>query len=80
MEFNFVLKFILRRFPPGNWVPLGRTVEGGLKNADFFTGVQCPLLHILLINAAIITGTVSSGNVVFRREEWDAFTSAHHSL
>ena len=51
MDFYYILVSILRRFPPGKWVPLGQMVEGGSKNADLFTGGQWPLLHILLINA-----------------------------
>ena len=55
-------------------------MEGGSKNADFFTGVQWPLLHILLINESIISDTALSEDLVMLREGWDTFTSAHPSM
>ena len=56
--------------------------DGGrwLKNADFFTGVQWPLLHVFLINLAIISDTALSEDLVFLKEGLDEFTSAHPSL
>ena len=54
MEFYINNIYILRRFPPGKWVSLGRTVKGGSKMDNFFTGAQCHLLQILLINASIL--------------------------
>ena len=80
MQFYSLLTSILRRFPPGKWVPLGQTMEGGSKNAEFFTGVQWPLLHVLLINAPIISDTVLSEDLVLLRVGWDTFTSAHPSM
>ena len=42
MDFYSIIKPILRPPPPpGKWVPLGKTSEGGSKNADLFT----PALH-----------------------------------
>ena len=54
MDFYSILISILRRFPPGKWVPLGQTVEGGSKQSDLFIGIRWPPLLILMINAAII--------------------------
>ena len=47
-------------------------VEGGFKNFHFFTGVQCHLLWILLINASIIDGIAFSEDIFFCREGWEA--------
>ena len=71
MGFYSILISILRRFLPGKWVPLGQTVEDGSKNADFFTGVQWPLLHVLLIYVAIISDTSLSEDLALLREGWD---------
>ena len=71
MGFYYILISILRRLPPGKWVPLGQTAEGDYKNYDFFTGVQWPLLHVLLINAAIISDTTLSEDLVLLRYGWD---------
>ena len=56
--------------------------DGGrrIKHSDFFIGVQWTLLHVLLINVAIIYDTALSDYVVFRREGWDEFTSTHPYL
>ena len=35
MNFYSIIISILRRFPPGKWVPLGQTVEGGQKNPTY---------------------------------------------
>ena len=80
MDFYSILISILRRFPPGKWVPLSQTVEVGSKNAYFFTGIQWPLLDVLLINTVIISGNTLSEYVVFFREGWDEFTNAHPSI
>ena len=49
MYFYSIVISILRRFPPGKWVPLGQTVEDESKFSDFFTGFICPMLHFLMI-------------------------------
>ena len=56
--------------------------DGGkrLKNAEFFTGIQCPLLQILLINVAIIFDNGLSEDLVLLRLVWDSFNSAHPSI
>ena len=54
MELYLVLKSILCRFSPVKWLQLGRMLGGGLKNAKLSTSVLWTLIHILLINAAII--------------------------
>ena len=80
MDFFYIIISILRWFPPGKWVPLGKTVEGGSKHLELFIGIQWPPLCILLINAAIISDTALSEYVVFRREGGGVFTRAHPSL
>ena len=80
MGFYYILIYILFRFPPGKWVPLGQTVKGGSKYSDFFTGIQWPLLGVLLISAAIISDTALYEDLVLLREGWDEFTSSHPSL
>ena len=64
MQFYSILVSILHRFPPGKWVPLGQTMEGGSKKYDPFAAVHWPLIHILLINAYIIYDTASSNDLV----------------
>ena len=57
MDFYLLLKSILLRPPPGKWVPIDRTVEGGSKIPELFTGGRWPLLQILLIR---LTMTIDS--------------------
>ena len=64
MQLYSILISTLHRFPPGKWVPLGQTTEDGSKTSDFFTGVQWPLLHVLLINVSIISDTELSEELV----------------
>ena len=64
MQFYSILVSILHRFPPGKWVPLGQKMVGGSKKSDLFTGVQWPLIRILLINASIIYDTALSEDLV----------------
>ena len=64
MQFYSILIFILHRFLLGKCVPLGQKMEGGLKKSDLFTGVQWPLIHILLINASIVYDTELSEYLV----------------
>ena len=40
MDFYSIIISILRRLSSLKWVLLGRTVEGGSKNANFFTVVR----------------------------------------
>ena len=75
-----IIIYILRRFLPGKWVPLGQTAEGGSKHSNFFTRFLRPLLHILLRNVSIISDTALDENVVFFRYGWYAFTSAYPYL
>ena len=49
MDFYSILISILRWFSHGKWVPLGQTVEGGSKHSDLFTGIQWPLLRVIII-------------------------------
>ena len=51
-----------------------------LKSADVFTGIKYPMLHVLLINAAIIYDTALSEELVLLRDGWDEFTSARPYL
>ena len=57
MQFYSILIYVLPPSPPGKWVSLGQTIEGGSKIPELFIGVQWPLIHILLINASIIYDT-----------------------
>ena len=54
MDFYLMFSSILPPPPPGKWVPLGRTVESGLENANLFTSIFWTLIRFLLINAAIL--------------------------
>ena len=53
MQFYSIFRYILRRPPPGKWLQLGRTVKGGSKSTNLFTGGLWNLLHLLLINLTI---------------------------
>ena len=80
MQFYSIFRSILHQPPPGKWIPLIQTAEGGSINSYFFTGVQCHLLHVLLINVAIISDSALFENLVLIREVQDTFISTHHSL
>ena len=80
MDFYSILISILLWSPPGKWVPLVQTVEGGSKNSNFLTSAQWPLIHVLLKHAAIISDTALFDYMVFCREGWDELTRAHPYL
>ena len=81
MQFYSIIISILHRFPPGKWVPLGQTMEGGSKKSDLFTGVHWPLIHILLINASIIYDTALSNYLGWKTciEGWLLANASHLS-
>ena len=56
--------------------------DGGrqLKHSYFFTGIQWRLIHILLINASIISDIALSEELVLLREVLDTFIVTHNSL
>ena len=80
MQFCSIFRSVLRRLPPGKWVTLGHTVEGGSKNSDLFTNVWWHLIRVLPKNADINSDIALSENVVSLREGSDTFVSTHHSL
>ena len=70
MELCSIIISVLRRFPPGIWVPLGQTVEGGLKS------LTSPPASNVSINYDITL----SQHLVLLREGGGPFISPHHSL
>ena len=59
-----------------SWPDCGRRI----KDADIFTSVQWRLIHILLINASIISDITLSEELVLLREVLDTFISPHQFL
>ena len=55
------------------WLDDGRR----LKNSALCTGIQWSLLHVLLINVAMISDTELSKDLVLLRKGWDEFTRSH---
>ena len=54
MEFYSIIRSILRRFPPGKWVLLGRMVKGGSKQSEFLIFILWTLLRILVVKSSIL--------------------------